>query len=49
MTFFAWYQKVTDAGRFLELMRLYSCITLTLISTTIVLYCFMEILYNFCL
>ena len=48
MTLFAWYQKVTDAGHFLELMRLYSCITLTLISTTIVLYCFMEIFYNFC-
>ena len=46
---FVWYQKVTDAGHFLELMRLHSCITLTLISTTIVLYCFVEILYNVCL
>ena len=46
---FAWYQKVTDAGHFLELMRLHGCITLTLISTAIVLYCFMEIFYNFCL
>ena len=46
--FFTWYQKVTDAGHYLELMRLHSCITLTLISRTIVLYCFMEILHNFC-
>ena len=50
VTFFVWYQKVTDAGHFLGLMTLHSCITLILISTTIiVLYCFVKILYNVCL